>query len=101
MEGTANLCSMLRAGLTAAVLLMTAVALLYWAAPDTDLPLRWISPGAIMFVLVWVPATFLFGLYVSNFGAYSGTYGALGGVVVLTDLAVSDELCPAARGGAE
>jgi membrane protein len=67
----------------AAVLLMTAVALLYWAAPNTDLPLRWISPGAIMFVLVWVPATFLFGLYVSNLGSYSGTYGALGGVVVL------------------
>jgi len=67
----------------AALLLMTAVALLYWAAPNTDLPFRWISPGAIMFVLVWVPATFLFGLYVSNFGSYSGTYGALGGVVVL------------------
>ncbi len=67
----------------AAALLMTAVALLYWAAPNTDLPLRWISPGAVMFVLVWVPATFLFGLYVSNLGSYSGTYGALGGVVVL------------------
>jgi membrane protein len=83
MEGTASLLFTIARWPVAAILLMTAVALLYWAAPDTDLPLRWISPGAIMFVLVWIPATFLFGLYVSNFGSYSGTYGALGGVVVL------------------
>jgi membrane protein len=83
MEGTASSLFTIARWPIAAVLLMTAVALLYWAAPNTDLPLRWISPGAVMFVLVWIPATFLFGLYVSNFGSYSGTYGALGGVVIL------------------
>lgn len=83
LEGAARFVFTVARWATAALLLMMAVALLYWAAPDTDLPFRWISPGAIMFVLVWVPATFLFGLYVSNFGSYSGTYGALGGVVVL------------------
>ena len=83
LQGTARSVFTVARWSAAALLLMIAVALLYWAAPDTDLPFRWISPGAIMFVLVWVPATFLFGLYVSNFGSYSGTYGALGGVVVL------------------
>jgi membrane protein len=66
-----------------ALLLLAAVGILYWAAPDVQLPFQWLSPGAIMFVLVWAPATFLFGLYVSNFGSYNATYGALGGVVVL------------------
>jgi membrane protein len=65
------------------VLLMSAVAILFWAAPNVDLPFKWISPGAILFVIVWLPATFLFGLYVANFGSYNATYGTLGGVVVL------------------
>jgi membrane protein len=65
------------------VLLMSAVAVLFWAAPNVDLPFKWVSPGAILFVIVWLPATFLFGLYVANFGSYNATYGALGGVVVL------------------
>ena len=66
-----------------ALLLLTAVGILYWAAPNVQLPFRWLSAGAVMFVLVWVPATLLFGLYVTNFGSYNATYGALGGVVVL------------------
>ena len=36
-----------------------------------------------MFAVGWVAATALFALYVANFGNYSNTYGALGGVVVL------------------
>jgi membrane protein len=63
--------------------LMAAVAFLYWAAPNVDLPFKWISPGAIFFTLTWLVATFAFGLYVANFGSYGDTYGALGGVVVL------------------
>jgi membrane protein len=63
--------------------LMLAVAFLYWAAPNTDLPFKWISPGAVLFVVVWLIATGGFGLYVANFGSYGNTYGALGGVVVL------------------
>ena len=31
----------------------------------------------------WIVATFLFGLYVSNFGNYNATYGALGGIVIM------------------
>jgi membrane protein len=64
-------------------LLMAAIAFLYWAAPNAKLPFRWISPGAVMFTIVWIIATLLFGWYVSNFGSYNATYGALGGVVIL------------------
>jgi membrane protein len=58
-------------------------ALLYWAAPNVKHPgFRWISPGGILAVVGWLIASGAFALYVSNFGSYNKTYGALGGVVV-------------------
>ena len=58
-------------------------ALLYWAAPNVKQPgFRWISPGGLLAVLVWVVASAGFAFYVSNFGSYNKTYGALGGVIV-------------------
>lgn len=65
------------------VLLGLATALLYWAAPDTDVPLRWVSLGALLFILSWIVFTLGFGFYVAHFGAYNETYGTLGGVIVL------------------
>jgi membrane protein len=68
--------------LLAAVMLM--VALLYHASPNVKLPgFKWVTPGAILAVVVWIVASAAFGLYVSQFGSYNKTYGALGGVVVL------------------
>jgi membrane protein len=67
----------------AAALLLVATAFLYWVAPNAELGFRWISPGAVLFVVVWAVATLLFGFYVSNFGSYNATYGALGGVIIL------------------
>jgi membrane protein len=58
-------------------------ALLYWAAPNVKHPgFRWISPGGVIAVVAWLIASGAFALYVSNFGSYNKTYGALGGVVV-------------------
>jgi membrane protein len=58
-------------------------ALLYWAAPNVKHPgFRWISPGGVLAVVGWLIASGGFALYVSNFGSYNKTYGALGGVVV-------------------
>jgi membrane protein len=57
-------------------------ALLYWAAPNVKQPgFRWISPGGLLAVLVWVLASAAFAFYVGNFGSYNKTYGALGGVI--------------------
>ena len=58
-------------------------ALLYWAAPNVKHPgFRWISPGGVLAVVGWLIASGAFALFVSNFGSYNKTYGALGGVVV-------------------
>ena len=58
-------------------------SLLYWVAPNVKHPgHRWLSPGGLFAVLIWVIASALFTLYVSNFGSYNKTYGALAGVII-------------------
>jgi membrane protein len=44
---------------------------------------RWISPGAVAAMVVWVAGSAGFSFYVARFGSYDKTYGALGAVVVL------------------
>src|SRR5690606_24428059 len=68
LEGTAATVLNIARWPIIAALLVLATAVLYWAAPNVSLPFRWISPGAAIFVVSWIVATFLFGLYVSNFG---------------------------------
>jgi membrane protein len=59
------------------------VAILYHATPNVRQPkFRWISVGAAVAIVVWIVASLLFGLYVSNFGKYNKTYGTLAGVIV-------------------
>jgi membrane protein len=64
------------------VALMGMVAGLYYLAPNVRQPrFRWVSPGGVVAVLVWILASAGFGLYVSNFDSYGKTYGTLGGVI--------------------
>jgi membrane protein len=61
---------------------MILFASLYFAAPNVKQPkFRWISPGGVLAVLIWIAASAAFGFYVSNFGSYNKTYGTLGGVI--------------------
>ena len=58
-------------------------AVLYRASPNAHQGgWRWVSPGGVLAVLLWIVVSFLFGLYVSHFGSYDKTYGTLGGVIV-------------------
>jgi membrane protein len=59
------------------------VALLYYFAPDVDQPFRWITPGGLIGVLLWVIASAAFSFYVNNFGTYNKTYGSIGVVIIL------------------
>lgn len=57
-------------------------ALLFYWAPNISQPrFRWISPGSLLAVVVWVLASGLFGLYLASFASYSATYGSLAGVI--------------------
>jgi membrane protein len=67
----------------AIVLLMLVASLVYYLFPNTDQPFRFVTPGAVLAVIVWVLASLGFSWYVSNFASYNATYGALAAVIVL------------------
>ncbi len=67
----------------AGVVMMFLWALLYYALPAVEQRFRFISPGAVVGVVLWVLSSWGFSVYVTNFGKYEATYGALGGVVVM------------------
>jgi len=59
------------------------LAVLYYAGPNVRQPgIRWVSPGSILAVVLWIIASGAFALYVANFASYNKTYGTLAGVVV-------------------
>jgi membrane protein len=66
------------------VLLVSFVfSILYWAAPNVKQPgFRWLTPGGVLAVIVWIVASAAFALYVASFASYNKTYGSLGGVIV-------------------
>jgi membrane protein len=58
-------------------------ALLYQASPNIKQPrFRWISPGGVLAVIVWMLASGLFALYVAFSGSYNKTYGSLAAVII-------------------
>jgi len=66
------------------ILISLLLAVLYWAAPNARHGgFRWITPGGMLAVLVWLIASGGFALYVANFNNYSATYGTLGAVIIL------------------
>jgi membrane protein len=67
----------------ALLFLVLTVALIYYFAPDIDQPFRWITPGGLIGVLLWVLASVAFSFYVNNFGSYNKTYGSIGVVIIL------------------
>jgi membrane protein len=66
-----------------AFVVVTMLALLYYAAPNVKQPsFRWLTPGSGLAIVIWILASLGFALYVANFGSYDKTYGSLGGAVV-------------------
>lgn len=66
------------------VVITVALAVLYRIAPDRDAPkIRWVSVGAGIATLLWIVASVGFSIYVSQFGSYAKTYGAIAGIVIL------------------
>ncbi|MFD7988959.1 YihY/virulence factor BrkB family protein [Kitasatospora indigofera] len=65
------------------LLVVLMIALLYWAAPNVrGRGFRWVTPGSVLSVLLWLAASAGFAFYVATFGSYNRTYGTLAGVVV-------------------
>jgi membrane protein len=65
------------------LIVITMFSVLYWAAPNVKQPaFRWITPGGVLAVFVWIVASALFAFYVANFSSYNKTYGSLAAVMV-------------------
>jgi membrane protein len=64
-------------------LLTLAVAVIYYVGPDVEQEFRFITPGAVLSVLVWVAGTIAFDYYVRSFANYNATYGSVGAIIVL------------------
>jgi membrane protein len=65
------------------LVVITMFSVLYYAAPNVKLRgFRWVTPGVVLALVVWLLASVAFAFYVANFGSYDKTYGTLGGFVV-------------------
>ena len=64
--------------------LLAVFATVLYLGPNVDHP-RWrfITPGALFAVVVWLVASGLFALYTSMFDSYNKTWGSLAAVIVM------------------
>jgi membrane protein len=64
--------------------LLLAFAGLLYLGPNVDHPkFRFITPGSLFAVIVWLLASGLFAVYVSMFGSYNKAWGSLAAVIVM------------------
>ncbi len=77
------------------LLVSVLLAVLFWASPNAkQAGIKWVSPGGVIAVLLWLVISALFAVYVTHFSSYNKTYGSLAGIVIflvwlwLTNLAI-------------
>jgi membrane protein len=58
-------------------------AILYWAAPNARQGgFRWVTPGGLVAVSIWLVGSAGFALYVAHFGSYNKTYGSIAAIII-------------------
>ena len=62
---------------------LLGIALVYYFAPAAKQHWRWVTPGSVVAVVLWLAMSYGLRLYVSNFTDYGATYGSIGGVILL------------------
>ncbi len=61
-----------------------AFALIYYFAPDVrEQKWVWLTPGAVIGVVLWLLVSLAFRVYLHFFDSYSATYGSIGAVIIL------------------
>lgn len=65
------------------VLVAIGIALVYYLAPAVEQRWRWVTPGSVVALVLWLVASFALRFYVTNFANYNATYGSIGGVILL------------------
>lgn len=67
----------------AVLLMLFALALIYDICPDVAHDWRWVTPGSVCAVALWLILSLGFKAYVEHFGNYNAAYGSIAGVIVL------------------
>lgn len=62
---------------------LIGIGLVYHLAPATSERYRWVTPGAVLALVLWLAMSYGLRLYVQYFGNYNATYGSIGGVILL------------------
>ncbi|MBC7910735.1 MAG: YihY/virulence factor BrkB family protein [Pyrinomonadaceae bacterium] len=63
---------------------LMAFSLIYYFAPDLhDQDWKWVTPGSVIGLTLWLLVSFGFRTYLNYFNSYSATYGGLGAVIIL------------------
>jgi membrane protein len=66
-----------------ALLISLVFAILYWAAPNARQGgFRWVSPGGLLAVVIWLLGSAGFALYVAHFSSYNKTYGSIAAIII-------------------
>lgn len=63
---------------------LLAFSLIYYVTPDVrHRAFRWITPGAVVGVGVWLAASAAFSTYLANFKSFNVTYGSFAAAIIL------------------
>jgi membrane protein len=63
-------------------LVVSAIAVIFYYAPDAEQQWVWITPGSVLATVLWLLVSLAFKFYVSKWGSYNATYGTIGGIIV-------------------
>jgi membrane protein len=65
------------------VLVSLLFSVLYWACPNVKQPgFKWLTPGGVVAVVMWLVVSGLFAIYVAFSDSYNRTYGSLATVII-------------------
>ncbi|CAE6727267.1 YihY/virulence factor BrkB family protein [Nitrospira defluvii] len=67
----------------ATLLMLFALAVIYYICPNIEHDWRWVTPGSVCAVSLWLALSLGFKVYVEHFGNYNAAYGSIAGVIVL------------------
>lgn len=62
---------------------LVGIALVYYLAPAAEQHWRWVTPGSVVALTLWLAMSWGLRLYVSRFADYNATYGSIGGIMLL------------------
>lgn len=65
------------------ILLFFSVSIIFYKGPKSTQQWKFMSPGAFLTTILIIVTSYLFGLYISNFGQYNKLYGSIGTLLVI------------------